>query len=352
MKKVFAWICALAGLALLAGSSSWPVISRVRQWNNKHLPGNVWYGKYNSEWGDMARMSLLDGVSKFQELKDYKFTPAADNGNKNIDLYLLGDSYVEDIPGYAFANTDAYYYGRGLVYSLNPAKKNILIIQTTERFALSLFYKNEIYDRLKQKGDPHPLNILGNEEKKNYSRVINKNLDYLLFDYNFINAMRRGKAEMNYSVFGRATGDVVLSDDGDHLFFRPTVLPDGIYSSYAPLADSTVMQTVANMNKIYDHYRQEGFAEVYFSIIPNPATILQPDGYNCLIQRIQLNPSLKAPYINVYDIFKRSNNPTLLYRVGDTHWNNNGMQIWLGIVNEELRKKSKEEPLPALPKER
>ncbi len=342
MKKVLAWICVIVGLALLAGSSSWPVISRVRQWNNKHLPGSAWYGKYNSEWGDMARMSLLDGVSKFREPMSYKFVPATDDSNKNIALYLLGDSYVEEIPGFAFANTGSYYYGRGLVYSLNPAKKNILIIQTTERFALSLFYKGEIYDRLKGRGDPHPLNILGNEDKKNYSRVINKNLDYLLFDYNFINVLRRQKAEMNYSLFGRATGDVALSDNGDHLFFRPTVLPDGIYSSYSPVDDSMVLQAVANLNKIYDHYKKDGFAEVYFSIVPNPATILQPGGYNLLIPRIQLSPSLKAPYFDVYTIFKQSNNPSSIYRAGDTHWNNNGMQLWLDMVNKELRKKSKE----------
>ena len=340
MKKIFAWICAIAGIIFLTASASGPLMTKVWKWKNDTTMRNVWYGKNNNQWGDLSNMGLLDGIKKFHEPKGYKFINAADDGTKNIDLYILGDSHVEDVPGYAFANTSSYYFGRGLVYSLNQSKKNILIIETAERFALSTFYNNEVYSRMKQKGDPRPLSIIGNEGRKNYSRVINKNLEVLLFDYNFINVLRRDKAELTYSLFERAAGDVSLSENEKYLFFRPTILPYGIYSSYSPLSDSTVNETVANMNKMYDFYKKEGFSEVYFSIIPNPATLLQPDDYNNLVPRIRDNPSLRMPGLDIYDIYKKNPNPSMLYRLGDTHWNDNGMQIWLNVVNAALRKES------------
>jgi hypothetical protein len=48
------------------------------------------------------------------------------------------------------------------------------------------------------------------------------------------------------------------------------------------------------------------------------------------------------PVIDVYSIYTRNPNPASLYRRGDTHWNNNGMQIWLALVNNELTKHSQE----------
>ena len=342
MKKVFAWICAITGLALLASASSWPVMSKVLQWNRAHIFNTKWYGKHYSEWGDLVNMCLLDGVSKYREPKAYVFVKPTDNGNKNIDLYLFGDSHTEDVPGYAFANINTYHYGRTIAYTLDPAKKSILLLEVSERSLLSLYHNTEIFDALRKKDD-HPIKaVRGGDGKKNYSLVVNKNLDYLLFDYNFINAIRRCKSEMNYSVFGRASGDVAISDNGNYLFFKPTIVPFGMFSSYAAVSENTVNEVVANLNTIYDHYKKEGFAEVYISIIPNPVTLLQPKGYNNLIPRIRDNPSLKIPYLDIYNIFKSNSNPSTLYRVGDTHWNNNGMQIWLNVVNAELRKKSEE----------
>jgi len=44
----------------------------------------------------------------------------------------------------------------------------------------------------------------------------------------------------------------------------------------------------------------------------------------------------RGPDIDVYSLFAGSPDPGRLYRVGDTHWNNNGLQVWIGLVNKLL----------------
>ena len=344
IKKILAWFCALTGIALLASSFYMPAMLKVK-WVREHQLKNTWFGKDESAWGDLTNMALLGGVEKFREPYSYKFHNPNDNGNKNIALYIYGDSYTKDVPEFAFANVGEFYHGTnttGLAYKLDPRKKNVLILETTERFVMGSLNNYELFNVLR-KDDGQPIRIShGGDGRKNYSVVVNKNLDYLLFDYNIVNLVRECKAGMNYSLFDRASGDVAISDNGKYLFFRTTVLPSGVFSSYAPVSDNTINDLVKGLDSVYDHYRKEGFSEVYFSIIPNPATILQPGGYNNLIPRLKSNPGLRMPYLDIYDTFKKTANPTKLYRIGDTHWNDNGMQIWLNVVNTELRKKSQE----------
>jgi hypothetical protein len=80
---------------------------------------------------------------------------------------------------------------------------------------------------------------------------------------------------------------------------------------------------------------------VYISIIPNPVTLLQPEHYNGLIPRLQKTGLLNGmKMIDIYDAYSKASDPGALYRVGDTHWNNNGMQVWLKTVNAELKKQN------------
>jgi hypothetical protein len=316
----------------------------VLRWNKEHGLHSGWWGKNNSPWGDLTKMAMLDDIQKFQAPKDYNFVKPADTGAKNINLYLCGDSYTEDVPGYVFANVDSFFYGsnlKGLTYDLNPNKKNILILEVTERFVISLFSNHTIFDVLKSKHDPSQVKpVWAGDGKKTYGQIMNQNLEYLLFDYNAINKVRFAKADITYNMFDRASGNVAISEDGRHLFLRQTITGTGKFSSYAAVADTTITNVVNALNDIYDHYRKEGFTEVYFSPIPSPASLLQPDGYNQLLPRIKNNPALKMPLLDVYDIFKNTPSPETLYRTGDTHWNDKGMQIWLGVVNERLREVS------------
>lgn len=359
VKKVFAYICVLAGVTAMAVSSSSSVSNRIWNWNNKHALNDMWWGKHNSKGGGLASMAYLDDIKKFEEPKAYHFIAPPDNGVKNMDVYVFGDSYTEDVPGYAFANTHDYHYCnyiKGLTYDLDTSKRNVLIIEVSERLFLERYSDYGIFDRLKRKeasvanaaATPEPQSEapkaapVHHSVNKNFSLVVNKNLEYVLFDYNFINVVRRLKADLNYTCFNRASGDVAIAENGKYIFYKPTIMPNSAYSVYRHISDTVINNVVGILNDIYDHYRKEGFTEVYFSPLPNTATILQPENYNGLIPRITGNRALKMPVFDMYSIFKKSSNPEQLFQEGDTHWNNGGMQIWLGLVNAELRRKSGE----------
>ncbi len=365
VKKLLAYVFVTIGLAAI-GISSWPpLMHKIYDWNNAHTDVHSWRTNHTKMGGgDLIKLSYLDDIKKFWELKNYTFVKATDNGKKNIDLYLYGDSYTEDMPGYIFANVNKYQYGTkllGLNYSLDSGKKNILLIEITERLALETLSGTWIYNMLKgkglQKGEPaaaeqpvapsaaqpsappkkQSYSLAG---RPRYAQLVNTNIEYLLFDYNIINQLKQRKADMNYYLFNRASGDAAISDNGDYLFFKPTVVEGGAYSSYTPLTDNNINTAVSLLNEIYDHYKKEGFSEIYLSIIPNAATILQPKNYNRMIPRIQQNSALKMPVIDIYSIYSAAPDPATLYRRGDTHWNDKGMQIWLRLVNNELKRQS------------
>jgi hypothetical protein len=172
-----------------------------------------------------------------------------------------------------------------------------------------------------------------------FNKYINQNLQCNLFNYNAMMPMFESKAALNYYLFNRASGDVVISNDRDFLFLKETVSYTGEASSYGPLTGDEVSRLVDNLNTIYDHYRQNGFREVYLSVIPNSATVNQPEGYNGLIPKLQNDVRLRMKVMDAYAAFR--NTKERIYLPGDTHWNNAGRQLWLDIVNDTLAHREK-----------
>lgn len=343
MKKIAAWIAIVAGLAILITSSSDTLINKLHQLRQS-TSNKIWWAEHNSTNGDLATMAYLDDVPEFNSPKDYHFTHPADTGSKNIDLYIWGDSYLEDVPGFVFAHTNQYHFGRNyfgeLHYKLDTTKRNVLIIESAERFFRPYFSYNTIYNFVS--ADSATVKLVSTEQPiiKATGQHINQDIEYLLFNYNFLNAPRLWKADLNYYVFGRASGNVLLSEDGENLFIKETSMPTHGYSSYEVLHESTIHWYVKTLNSVYKHYRAEGFDEVYLTIIPSPISILQPGWYNNLISRLTADTALKMPLIDIYPTFKRYPNKHSLYRAGDSHWNNNGFQLWLQMVNSVLAKES------------
>ncbi len=339
MKKVLAWVFIIIGSAFLLSASRLSIIFKVLEWKKDHA--TEWYGRHESTSGDLVAMAMLDKVKKFHAPKDYQFVAPAGNENKEIDVYLFGDSYTEDLPEYSLANTHKLLYLNNKIcnsYSLDEKKKNVLVIESGERAVREVYSTLDILDMLKRNSADEKPRPAGSEKKRNFSQIMNRNLEVLIFDYNLINKVRQFKASVNYNIFNRASGDVYVSENGEYLFFKNTVMPSGPHSSYSPVNDSTIDRIVTNLNTIYSHYKNDGFDEIYFSIIPNPATILQPEQYNSLIPRIKNHRSLRMPYIDVYDDFKKETDPASLYRKGDTHWSNKGINIWISKLNDSLRK--------------
>lgn len=312
------------------------------------------FGIHHSDAGDLVSMSYLDNEQRFHESYDYHFTkPADDSAGKKIDLYIYGDSYLNRVPDSAFGSINKYYFARrsynDLNYSLDSNKKNILILEYAERFARGELQYYDIYNHVKKK-QPDGAFLRLSDYPVVYAKIfgfeifgheVNPNLEFNLFGYRFWDEVKLTKASLNYHLFRRAIGDVVISNDGRRLFLKQTVNPEDQLSSFRPLESEEIQNIIQHINAIYEHYKAEGFDEVYISIVPNPVTILQPEHYNGLIPALLQTGTLKgAQMIDVYSPYTKSSDPGALYRVGDTHWNNNGLQMWLQIVNAELKKQN------------
>ncbi len=343
LNKIVSYILITAGIAALAASTS----TRFMQWvSDKRNEQEAWWGVHKNVEGDLVGMSYLHRVDTFCTPRDYAFTKPEYPLHK-ADLYVWGDSYTWKIPDTGYAGIRNYKYGwryrDNLFYRLDSSQVNILIIELTERYVRPYFSGTDIYNYVKKDGAsafqymPYKKVYAGfsvPSVQELFNPYINQNLEYNLFNYNFINPVRQMKASLNYYWFHRASGDVVIGNSGAQLFLKETVEGERVENSYYPLQEGELQNLVHNINAIYDHYKAEGFDEVYISMIPNPATILQPEGYDQLIPLIENDTGLHAKIISVYSEFKQADKR--IFRPGDTHWNNNGLQIWLAKVNKML----------------
>lgn len=349
MKAILSYIFILLGLAVLICSSNRDIMYKISEVRNE---SEAWWGAHQSNDGDLVNMAYLDYAEKFHTKLDYQFTkhPESDSDNR-VALYAWGDSYIWKIPDTAYAVGEYHFgwrYRDNLDYIIDTTKTNILLIEIAERYVRTYFSGKDMLNNVKraQLGsfDMSTRQIsysafLGMETDDIFNPNINQNLEYNLFNYNLVNPVRQWKAAMNYNLFARASGDVVIADDREYLFLRETVAKGLPESSYSKVSDEELRNIVNNLNDIYNYYINDGFSEIYLSVIPNPATILQPEQYNQLIPSIQSHPHLKMKTLNVYSRYKQTKG--VIYRRGDTHWNNNGLQIWLQMVNAELLKYQK-----------
>ncbi len=338
IKSISAYVVLVVGLSVIVAASTKRFVFRVWNWHNAHAGDKKWYQIYHSPWGDLVSQANLDNEKIYLERKNYSYDRPSECGKGNVALCILGDSYTRDIPDSVFCNVSSLEKSRvtqAFPFQPKAGRKNVLIIEMTERYVREILHVT-----LDFSAPPPPRSFAagGGDGVKSYAAFMNRNLEYLLFHFNFLNPIRMAKASLVLHYFGRGSGNTVLSKNRRYLFFRSTVLPRGRFSSYSELSDSEVDFCVRKMNFIYDRFKVAGFDEVYFSLIPSPATILQPDGYNGLIPRIQNSPSSKVKVFDVFTVFSSSPKPDTFYRKGDTHWSNYGMHIWINMVNSELAK--------------
>jgi hypothetical protein len=351
VRKIVSVFFIFIGLALLMISSSDVLMKDIIA---KRSALNNPFGIHQFPGGDLVSMSYLDHVKRFQEKDDYKFfKPVEDTGSRNIDLYIYGDSYLMEVPDSAFSCVNSYHYCRrgyqDMNYTLDPHRKNILIIEIAERFARTEFELQETMRHFnKKKPDvsfqqlpTHQVIYAGFPDLNIFSPDINRNLEFNLYGYRFWDPVKFAKASLTYYLFKRAVGDAVVSDDGNRLFLKQTMAESDRLSSYYPFDQKEIQKMFFQLNATYDYYKADGFDEVYLSVIPNPVTILQPQGYNGLIPQLQNPGELKGMHIiDMYKLFLQDPDPGSLFRIGDTHWSNNGIQLWLKTVNAELKKQN------------
>lgn len=352
LKKILTYILILVGIGILVISTSRDIMWRISSVRNE---SDKWWGVHDvNHLGDMVNMAYLDDVTKFHSQRDYSFHRPEYEGASNVNLYLHGDSYTFKIPDSAFAGVNRYeyawIYNKHIQYNLDTTKTNILILENAERYVREFFSTLNLFKIVYDSAKGPIASTTRTYQSNRYAGIpflpdsigaffnpnINQNIEYNLFNYKAFNAPRVAKATFNYTVFNRASGNVTVSDDGDQLFLKETIEPKNIKSAYAPVSNEDITLLINNLNKIYEHYRNEGFNELYFAPIPNPVTILEPERYNQLIPRIQNDPRLKMKVIDIYSVYKNAD--TVLYRPGDSHWYNSGIQLWIKEVNKELIK--------------
>jgi hypothetical protein len=316
---------------------------------------DAWWGSYQCPDGDLISMSYLDLIGSFFLPEDRtRISPPSYKGKKNIALYLQGDSYSWHINDTDFCGLAVYKHiprRTKLKYQLDSTQTNILLLEIAEREVRNYLSTTAIFDEIIDSPQTEkPSALIINQQQKIqkagfpqelsvnqlFNPYINQNLQFNLFNYQFIMPVFQAKAALNYYAFSRASGDVVISDDKNYLFLKETVSFTDAGSSYINISDADIDYLTNNLNRIYDHYKKTGFTEVYLAIIPNSATIVQPKGYNNFIPRLQQAPNLKMKVIDSYSFFKNTNHEYCYH--GDSHWNYWAKQNWLALVNNELVK--------------
>lgn len=291
--------------------------------------------KDDYRYGDLYRFSNL---SKFRVPVEKCEKPTAKKQTLPIKLVLFGDSFTEEgrieKEDFMANEFERHFVAAEGYVQLAKNKKNMLIIETVERHFRERF--DTRYQQVKVN------EIAPKETKTWWQSLLNWHIPYsterhesVLFSSDFILTIKEWKAALNQKVFGRIDNHVVLSKDGSEIVYSLAINP-GINSIFDPLTNEEISRLVANINQTYDFYKNAGFDEVYLSIIPNKASIVAADlgTYNHLIERIEQHPSLKMPIIEMYKPLKTGG--AKLFDKGDTHWNCEGKQPWIGQVNEKL----------------
>jgi hypothetical protein len=334
-----------AGIVILCSSTS----QAVMRFLTARRDNDTWWGTFQSRNGNLASMAHLDFLEKFHtpQIKEH-IKKAGTNRPKKTSLLLFGDSYTWSLRDTNFEGLSSFRFINCFVggyFVHDDRARNIMIIAIGEARIREYFESDQmihdVYDSAKKKNDITgiylPQHFVIREASfihfpdVLYNKYINQNLEFNLFNYNFMMPLFGLKAAINYYLFKRASGDIIISDDGAYLFHKSTVDPGRISSSYSPLTVNEVNKLIITFNHIYDHFKNCGFYEIYLSIIPGTASIVQPAGYNNLIPQIQNNPHLRMKIIDIYSALKNSGGNMFFH--GDSHWNNEGKQKWVDMVN-------------------
>lgn len=295
-------------------------------------------------YGDLYRLAPLT-----QFKSTHVECPPANRSSDTASthLYIIGDSFTEPQrltkSDFRVSYFQRVAWGFNQPLQLDPAKRNILLIESIERHVREHFvqpvreFTVEVDTNRSHK--PHP--SVAQQIKDDFHRTdVEERLESFLFGHNWAFWFKELKAKLTLDWFGRAYSNVSLSRDKTHMFMQSdtdTTRAKVRNSSFSPLADREVNAITDSINATADHYRKLGFNEVYLSLIPNKASMLDPSRgvYNHLIERIQTNPRLRIPAINTYEAF--SKNPTGVYLQSDTHWNCEGRSLWLDLTRQKLR---------------
>jgi hypothetical protein len=346
MKNTLAISISLLFLLFLIVGTSNDALTKFKEIRNK----SNFLRPQKYTYGDLYGFSYLPEFRVSETKKTDSVEIVKNKENRTIHLYSFCDSYIYTfLKSITLFNSVTNYQHSKWDYDPDPAnfkldttQFNVLLIERVERyirmnfndtnFACSkLNFKQAIEKRVEKPSIPVKINYVD----MFFNPLIENSLEYCLFDYALFNPARELKAHINDYLFNRIDKDVVLSDNREYLFLKETVNNEST-SSFSDVSEEEIDKIVASLNYINDKAHKTGFDKVYFSFMPNPASVIgyQNKKYNELIPRIQKNKKLKIEFIDAYSLLKMAK--IQVYRNSDTHWNKNGFNMWMNIFNKEL----------------
>ena len=293
-------------------------------------------------FGDLYRLSALP---QFKQPQPVCSGPSLASDTASTHLYLIGDSFSEeqrigpvDFPVSHYQRVAWEHRQRA---QLDPMKRNVLILESVERHFREHFavpVSELVVETDTSQTPTRPASLRQRISHDFHWTGVEERLESTLFSQGWAFWFKELKARLTFDWFDRVSTGVSLSTDKRSLFLRTdTDTTKRLNSSFATLTDHEVNTLVDSVNAVADRYRKLGFDEVYLSIIPNKASILETGrrDYNHLIERVEQSPKLRVPVVDVYNRF-RTANPSP-YLLSDTHWNCTGRAIWLDQVRKTVR---------------
>ncbi len=332
MKIVRALVLLVVGFIWVAGCRS-SVIKEL--FRNQLIPDDYRYG-------DLYRFSNLE------EFKDPKsecppYAVTKSNASKKLALYIIGDSFTEpervDSSDFAVDKYQYSHWGTLLHLKLDTSYTNIVLLESVERtvrehFAApisSVIPATSTFVTL-----PEENHLMSQLDNLFASGPTEDRLTTLLFQFDPILKLKEWKSWLNYRFFFRTDPKVTVSADGSTIAYHVDTDTTLITSSFVHITNADVDSLVGVLESNQRYLKMLGFDQVWYSIIPNKASVLMPEygTYNRLIERIGQHPARSVSSITVLDEFKNMNqNP---YLKGDTHWSCAGQAVWLDKVNQKL----------------
>jgi len=294
-------------------------------------------------YGDLYRLSNLSNFKDpRKECGEYR-KPVFPSNSKKVHLYIIGDSFTEKqrVSKKDFAVNAYTYVHWSEVLHVKPdtAEINILLLESVERHFREKFAKNPIQNLIPDSAtfvtnsnNPTFMNKLDDAFR---SKSLEGRLDEVLFQNDFVLALKQLKADFNYKVFNRVNKEVTSINGGkDIVYYMDTDTDTSkTTSSFSEIEKAEIDSMVYHLNQTQKMALKIGFDHVILSIIPNKVSVLMPSygTYNQLINRIYSHPSFRLSYIDVYNDFRRMGSKS--YLKGDSHWTCEAQYLWLNKTN-------------------
>jgi hypothetical protein len=352
MARFFGYIVLLLFLSVYLVSSDNVLTNKLL---NKRASLNSAFAANGHNYGDLYSLSLLTQY-KIPVRHTSNIPLIKCNLPAQTYLYTLCDSHI-----WEFIADKKYYCGvdsfrwfnttekQKLDINLDHKKNNIFLFEISERKIRETLndtgYINHVIHTQKTGTSlaENDHSFFFKIKTFIFNGAINTNLELNIWDYQLFSTIKEFKANLNYKL-NLVDKSVVIAPDKKQLFYTPTIDTTQITSSFKNISDQEIETIVDRLNIMYDNAKKSGFDEAYLAMIPNPVSVLYPNynglKYNDLINRIQRSPKLKIKIVDAYSLFKKARTP--VYSLSDTHWNPDGVHIWLNAFNSQLAKQSTE----------